>query len=92
VNEVQHQVIVGPTVSGLHGERFRAHRLADRGDPLLPFVGVLWFGVGVEQQVAAERASAALTRDQSPSVPVERRGAATSTPGGPVAGERRVIG
>ena len=43
----------GPRVDG---NRLVAGRLADGCDPLFPFVGVLWFPVGVQEQLPAERA------------------------------------
>src|SRR5436190_20398564 len=91
VHEVQHDEIVRLIASRVDGERFRAYRLAGRGDPLLPFVRVLWFGVGVQQQVPAERAAAALTRDQPLTVPVQRWFPVAATPRRPVAGQLRVI-
>jgi hypothetical protein len=61
---------VGETVDGgsawfpgcrVEGDRLVAGRDADGFDPLLPLVGVLWLLVGVEQQVAAERAAPTLS-------------------------------
>jgi hypothetical protein len=44
----------------VEADRLMAGRDADGCDPLLPLAGVLWFPVGVQQQVAAERAAPAL--------------------------------
>ena len=63
VHEMQYNAIVRLTASHMDSERFGAHCLAGRGDPLLPLVGVLWFGISVQQQVSAERTAATLARD-----------------------------
>ncbi len=46
--------------SRVAGDRLVAGRRADGCDPLLPFVGVLGFSVGVQEQLPAERAASTL--------------------------------
>ena len=41
------------------GDRLTADRRPDHGDPLFPFVRGLWFVVGVQERLGAERASPA---------------------------------
>ena len=47
----------GPRVEG---DRLEAGRRADGRDPLLPFIGMLWLSISVQEQVAAEVAAAFL--------------------------------
>ena len=51
----------GPRVDG---DRLEAGRRADGRDPLLPFVGMLWLSISVQEQLPAERATAALPFEQ----------------------------
>jgi hypothetical protein len=51
----------GPRVEG---DRVVTDRLAGRCDPQCPVVGVLRLGIGVEQQLATERAASMLFEDK----------------------------
>jgi hypothetical protein len=51
----------GPRVEG---DRLEAGRRADGRDPLLPFVRMLWLSISVQEQLPAERATAALPFEQ----------------------------
>ena len=51
----------GPRVEG---DRVVTDRLTGRCDPQFPVVGVLRLGLGVEQQLAAERAASVLFEDK----------------------------
>jgi hypothetical protein len=72
VDETEHRGPAACSGSRVEGDRLVAGRLADGCDPLLPFVGVVWFPVGVEQQFAAERAAPALLVEQPQPGRVER--------------------
>ena len=50
VYEMAVLIVVAATV---RGQRLSAQSLAGGGEPLLPFVGRLWFMVGVQQVVPA---------------------------------------
>src|SRR6185312_16310043 len=66
-------------------------RLAGGAIPLFPSVRALWFAVGVQEQVPAERAAAVLPAEQAERAGVEQW-PAFAAPFGPVAGLGGVIG
>src|SRR6266496_4758015 len=78
----------GPRVEG---DRLVAGRRADGFDPLLPFVRVLGFSVGVQEQLPAKRAASMLPFEEPQPGRVER-GCPASPPGCPVSGQGGVVG
>ena len=76
--------------SRVEGDRLVAGRRADGSNPLLPFVRVLGFSVGVQEQLPAERAASILPFEEPQPGRVER-GCPASPPGCPVAGQGGVI-
>jgi len=91
VDEAEHGGSALVPGSHVEGDRLVAGRRANGFDPLFPFVWVLWFLAGVEQQLAAKRAASTLFLEQPQPGRVER-GYPASPPGRPVAGQGRVVG
>src|SRR6266487_4923549 len=72
------------------GDRLSADRFAGDLDPLFPFIGGLWFLVGVQQQSPAER-TAALLRLKDAQPGLVQRGFAAASPFGPVLGQGWIV-
>ena len=60
VGETEHHGSAVCAGSCVEGDRLVAGRRADGCDPLFPFVGMLWFLVGVEEKLPAQRAASPL--------------------------------
>jgi hypothetical protein len=60
--------------AGLLGDRLAADRAPNRVDPRLPLIGGLWFGIGVQQQAAADRAGSMLAFQLDLGFPQDREG------------------
>ena len=91
VDETEHYGSAVCAGSCVESDRLVAGRRADGCDPLLPFVGMLWFLVGVEQKLAAKRAASPLPLEQ-PQPGGVQRGFPASPPSRPVTGQDGVIG
>jgi hypothetical protein len=66
-------------------------RSADGPEPLFPFLGGLWFLIGVQEEIPADWAAAVLCLEQAQRALVQCWGSSVA-PRGPVVGEGRVIG
>ncbi len=88
---VYEMVVLIVVAAAVGSQRLSTQGLAGGGEPLFPFVGGLWFVIGVQQVVPAQWATAVLGLEQPQRGLVQQRGFAFATPQPPVFGQGGVV-